>query len=252
MGFFMNLGKDISSEILVIYGLITFVVGLIIFTVFLDKKDKKKIFLTKTQELRLMDLRKAEDDYTEEFKRQKEEVVLNVVKPKEKKEVCLEKVNLVEENPQEDFTLEEVLLPEENKGIQSSYVQAKEALPKMEVLEEVSYRDEDLFEIDETQYIEDDLEKTSAQIQLEILAKELEKAKREEEARIQKFESAQEENAIISYKELLKVSDTLYDQNEKVQYLDEGNEPINLEELRSKFQSVTNHGASTSSEIEIL
>ena len=51
------------------------------------------------------------------------------------------------------------------------------------------------------------------------------------------FEIEQEENAIISYNELVKVSEDLYNENEKTQYSDEGNEPITIEQLRQKFES---------------
>ena len=51
------------------------------------------------------------------------------------------------------------------------------------------------------------------------------------------FEIEQEENAIISYNELVKVSENLYNENEKTQYSDEGNEPITIEQLRQKFES---------------
>ena len=211
MDFFLNITKDISSEIIFIYALIVFIVFLIVFILFLDKKEKKKITLTKTQELRLMDLRKAEDDYKDSFKRRE---IINDVSP------LLSELKKIDEKETIRF-----------RNIDNDLV------------------DEIELEIDEDQYIEDDLEKTSAQLQLEILAKELEKAKEMQEDKIAKFEEEQEENAIISYHELLKVCDKLYDQNEKVQYMDEGNEPINLDELRARFQGSSSR---VSSEIEIL
>jgi len=207
MDFFLSVTKDISSEIIVIYALIVFTCSLIGFILFLDKKEKKKITLTKTQELRLMDLRKAEDDYKDGFKRRE---IINDVSP---------------------------LLSELKR------------LDGKDTVRRVVSVEEEILEFDEEQYIEDDLEKTSAQLQLEILAKELEKAKELQEDKIARFEEEQEENAIISYHELLKVCDKLYDQNEKVQYMDEGNEPINLDELRARFQGNSSRGVS---EIEIL
>lgn len=206
MEFFLNITKDISSEIVLIYGLIVFIVGLIVCIVILDRKEKKRLQLTKTQELRLMDLRKAEDNYLEEFKRQPSSLVTEL------------------------------------RGVRKEERQVKtEDIPSIQKEE---------LEIDESMYVEDDLEKTSAQLQLEILAKELEKAKEKEANKIAKFEEEQEENAIISYHELLKVCDQLYDKNEKVQYMDEGNEPINLDELRSRFHQGSS--SNSSAEIEIL
>lgn len=209
--------KDISLEIMIIYGLIGFIILLIVFVIFMDKKDKRKRFMTRTQELRLMDLRKTEENYTEEFKKQP-------AVQKNKEEVTKETVK------------EEVKMTEE-------------------ITSEKKENTKDCLVIDEAMYVEDDLEKTSAQIQLELLAQELEKAKETEEEKIRKFEAEQEESAIISYNELIKVCDELYDKNEKVQYMDEGNEPINLEELRSRFNQVTkleNQGYSRNQEIELL
>lgn len=53
---------------------------------------------------------------------------------------------------------------------------------------------------------------------------------------ITNFELEQEENAIISYDELIKVSDQLYNQNEVVQY-DDGDEPITIDEVIKRFSS---------------
>ena len=53
---------------------------------------------------------------------------------------------------------------------------------------------------------------------------------------ITNFEIEQEENAIISLDELAKISDNLYDDNEYMQY-DDGNEPITIDEVISKFNS---------------
>lgn len=65
-----NITKDISVEIMVIYGLIALTVALIVFIIILDKKEKKKRIMNRTQELRLMDLRKTEENYAKEFKKQ--------------------------------------------------------------------------------------------------------------------------------------------------------------------------------------
>ena len=58
----------------------------------------------------------------------------------------------------------------------------------------------------------------------------------EDAMKLTNFEIEQEENAIISYNELVKISDDLYEQNEITQYADEGNEPITLAQLRLKFE----------------
>lgn len=214
-----NIAKDISVEIMVIYGLIALTVFLIGFIVVLDKKEKKKRVMTRTQELRLMDLRKTEENYAKEFKKQplaRDTELRSVVETK-KEEVELPKVT-----PE--------ILVDKSINVQEQ---------KSEIINTESIVKTDELLIDEDMYIEDDLEKTSAQIQLEMLAKELEKAQVQEEEKIRRFEAEQEENAIISYNELLKVCEELYDKNEKIQYMDEGNEPINLEELRNRFRKET-------------
>lgn len=211
-----NIAKDISIEIMVIYGLIVLTILLIGFIIILDKKEKKKRIMARTQELRLMDLRKTEENYTKEFKKQpfaREVELKSIVQPK----------------PEEISKTKEI---SSSINTESIYEQVEE----VKTIKTEAMHLEEKIVIDEELYIEDDLEKTSAQLQLEMLARELEKAQELEEAKIRRFEEEQEENAIISYNELLKVCEELYDKNEKVQYMDEGNEPINLEELRNRFR----------------
>lgn len=95
---------------------------------------------------------------------------------------------------------------------------------------------------EEITYVEDnpELEKTQAQLELQRLTEELKKQESEEDnIKLTHFELEQEEEAIISIQELMKKSNELYDKNEEVQYMDEGNEPINIEELQAKFQDTT-------------
>ncbi len=81
-------------------------------------------------------------------------------------------------------------------------------------------------------YIESDLEKTQAQIELEQITLALSKAKEEEKKDpYETFEIEQEQSAIISYEELKEKFEQLYDENEKVQYLDDDKIPININEL---------------------
>ena len=106
----------------------------------------------------------------------------------------------------------------------------------------------------EIKYVEDDeeLEKTRAQEELKNLKEELIKAdklekeqkavkidevEKKEKKSNEKFESEQEENAIISLEEFNKVSDKVYDQNEITQYKDDGNEPISIQELEELYRS---------------
>ena len=89
---------------------------------------------------------------------------------------------------------------------------------------------------EEIKYVDETKEKTEAQLELQRLTEEL---KQQEEKPINieltNFEQEQEEQAIISLDELLKKGEALYEQNEVVQYEDEGNEPINLMELEQRI-----------------
>lgn len=107
-------------------------------------------------------------------------------------------------------------------------------------------------EVTEIKYVEDDeeLEKTKAQLELKNLKEELIKAEQREKEQLVKeqnidkkeqiidaFESSQEENAIISLDEFSKISGNIYEQNEEIQYKDEGNEPISIQELEELYNT---------------
>ncbi len=109
----------------------------------------------------------------------------------------------------------------------------KTEIPLIEPVEEVPPKNE-------IRYVEENPEvmKTEAQMELQRITKELEeKEDDDDKIKLTNFELEQEENAIISIHELMKKSQELYDKNEEVQYQDEGNEPINLEELKERFES---------------
>lgn len=122
----------------------------------------------------------------------------------------------------------------------------KEQVKTKEIEENIEVKEEPK---EETEIIEEDnkdgnikyVEDKSIEEQQEEAQKELDKAAlsliddKKEEDMLTNFEIEQEENAIISYNELVKVSENLYESNEKTQYEDEGNEPITIEQLREKF-----------------
>lgn len=97
------------------------------------------------------------------------------------------------------------------------------------VCEEIKeeYKDSNIIEITN--------EKERAQEELKRLEVELQKEE-DFSNTITNFELEQEENAIISYDELIQNIDRLYDQNEVVQY-DDGNEPITIDEVIKKFSN---------------
>lgn len=59
---------------------------------------------------------------------------------------------------------------------------------------------------------------------------------KDEEPELTRFEIEQEENAIISLDELMEKANDIYQNNEVVQYEDEGNEPITLDDLRARWE----------------
>lgn len=83
---------------------------------------------------------------------------------------------------------------------------------------------------------EEELSKTQAQISVEALHKELEKALEMEKSNIDHLEQLEEDEAIISYDQLIQVSDKIYEENYTSEYLDENDYPITIDELRKKFQ----------------
>ncbi len=105
--------------------------------------------------------------------------------------------------------------------------------------------------IREIKYVDEQLESTRAQEELAYLTQELAQAYEEEKKTPEivvsdkedhhliehtDFEQEQEEKAIISLEELMQKGDTLYETNAEVQYQDEGDEPINLQELEARYR----------------
>lgn len=99
-------------------------------------------------------------------------------------------------------------------------------------------------EIDEPKVEEETLDyttaepnQTEAQAELRKLTEALEQA--EETSKnidLTSYEEMQEKEAIISLEELMKRSKEMYESNELTQYVDEGNEPISLEDLERKVK----------------
>ena len=82
--------------------------------------------------------------------------------------------------------------------------------------------------------------KTEAQQELERITEELRKIEneeKEENIELTKYETEQEENAIISLDELIAKGKTITEQNEATQYQDDGNEPISISELEERYRN---------------
>lgn len=186
----------ISSELFFVYALIALVIILIIVIIILDKKESKKEPKSLFDTLNM----KIIADSNEQLKSEKlEEVVIN------------------SNTDKPDSTFDD-LAP----------------LKEIEIKDTETTLQETVSELKNEPYQETELDKTQAQIRVEEITKALEEAQKEqeqEEDKYQKFEEEQEKNAIISYNELKESFDRLYSENEKIQYLEDGEIPININEL---------------------
>ena len=111
-----------------------------------------------------------------------------------------------------------------------------------DILKEVS-QEVEKNHIDKIEYTEIEPDPEEAKEEIRKATEELLKTQElqlKEAIDLAKFEEEQEENAIISLDELYSKSKTLYEQNEVIQYEDEGNEPISLADLESRMNQIKN------------
>lgn len=312
--FFEN---TVTSELIVVYGLIALVLILIIVILVLDKKEKnrkKDLFnnrfintvkmkpvanertktespaikenITKTKEIKeqysksvpvmevkpkkesnpkkvertaINDLEDLLEKTTElilpkkaEFQKRKinpetEEVKTENIELKKKQEQP-EKIPLSKPNIDEDDIIDisdtQIISV---KDIKQSLAQKTEKLKRAEVITKEPLKKKETEELEELK--EEELSKTQAQISLEALHKELEKAIANERNNIDNLEQLEEDEAIISYDQLIKVSDKIYEENDSSEYLDETDYPITINELRKKFQQEMTEVKNENSEI---
>lgn len=181
-----------NHELVFVYGLIALVVILIGIIVLIDRKESKK------KPKNLFDT-----------------LNMKIINDATLSEVNDKKIDVVE--IKQDLSNEEFL--------------EFEPIKPVDLLENTNIKD--LVEEPEM-YTETDLEKTQAQIRVEEITNALNNAKIDEkieEDKYKKFEEEQEKNAIISYNELKDSFDRIYSESEKVQYIEDDNIPINIDEL---------------------
>ncbi len=163
---------------------------------------------------------KQQDDKKDEVKLKNEE------KQEEKPLV----IPIEEFNENEANDIEHI--EEKTNDIEHIYSSVKEEIESLEpenVVEEIVYGDVEL----KPEEAREELRKVT-----EDLMKKEEEAKALENIELTKFEEEQEENAIISLDELMKKSGELYEKNEATQYVDEGNEPISLQDLELRMNNI--------------
>lgn len=229
--FLKDIQSNVNHGLLLVYGLIAFVILLIAVILIIDKihhKKEESLFHSRhlknrLRELQVMESEKRLETRSQERKEKQEEFVSEP--PKE----VIEEITATDEvEPEKDLEVES-----HQEIIETSDLKMKEAPvreePKSVVPEINPLKKESIT----PSKVQEDLEKTQAQIEVEEITKALEKAVQEEQElnKYAKFEEEQEQNAIISYAELKGKFDELYEESEKTQYVNDDTIPINLKEL---------------------
>ena len=256
--------------VLAIIGLILFVYFILWFHEFMKKHEEKKKLQNNTMQLNKLveEVAKArkeeaanvtpitkEEPKKEEIKEEKKEVPLvnntTVVTPTVVPEVEEEKVEVKE--PTSDVVIETVAsspievkptvvsVKENPVNINDSIMLNNKYEEKVEVVEpevitpvESPKNEEEVIKYKDEVYTE-----SEAKAELERITEELKKLEnedKEENIELTKFETEQEENAIISLDELIAKGKTITEQNEVTQYQDDGNEPISIQELEERYR----------------
>ena len=265
------IGNNISRELFLVYGLIIAVILLIAVILIVDKvKSRKKDNLFDSRKLskRLNNLRleaeraEQEEKQAAAIKEAEKQVKVEAVTQSNVEE-SIKKTPTIMPNQSVSVTPIESVKPstpektnvQETPGLNNRRVEPiiekqNHIHEEIEILDSDEKKqiiqtndiDQSIWETDTTEeiYQEPELEKTQAQIDVEAITRELEKAVNDEQAidKYAKFEEEQEKDAIISYVELKEKFDKLYNENEKTQYMNDDSLPINMEELyRSQVEA---------------
>ena len=258
--------------VLAIIGLILFVYFILWFHEFMKKHEEKKKLQNNTMQLNKLveEVAKArkeeaanvtpitkEEPKKEEVKEEKVEVPLvnntTVVSPTVVPEVEVKEEKVETKEPTPDVVIESVAsspievepvvvsVKENPVNINDSIILNEKYEEKVEVLEpevitpvESPKNEEEVIKYKDEVYTE-----SEAKAELERITEELKKLEnedKEENIELTKFETEQEENAIISLDELIAKGKTITEQNEVTQYQDDGNEPISIQELEERYR----------------
>lgn len=256
--------------VLAIIGLILFVYFILWFHEFMKKHEEKKKLQNNTMKLNKLveevarsqkeeNARKTipitkEEPKKEEIKEEKIEIPLvsntTVVDPTIVPE---EKVEVVEATPAPEVVIESVAsspievepvvvsVKENPVNINDSIMLNNQFEEKVEVVEptvitpvESPKNEEEVIKYKDEVYTESEAKAELERITEEL--KKLESEEKEENIELTKFETEQEENAIISLDELIAKGKTITEQNEVTQYQDDGNEPISIQELEERYR----------------
>ena len=205
----------VGNELFFVYGLIALVIILIIVIIVIDKRESKK----KPQNLfDTLNMKIIADPNS----------IIEETKKTETKEELVENI----ETEKEELKSEEIIEIKQNKIVDD--FKDLEPIKEVKLVDSRESISQAIKEIKDEVYQEEELDKTQAQIRVEEITKALKEAEIEEKIekyKYEQFEEEQEKNAIISYNELKASFDKLYSENEKIQYLEDDEIPINIEEL---------------------
>ena len=237
--------------VLAIIGLILFVYFILWFHEFMKKHEEKKKLQNNTMQLNKLveEVAKVkEESKKEEVKEEKIEVPLvnntNVVTPAVVQEVKKETPDVVIETvASSPIEVEPVVISvKENPiNINDSIMLNNKFEEEVEVVEPTVIAPVDVPKnLEEAiKYKDEVYTESEARAELERITEELKKLENEDKSEnieLTKFEEEQEENAIISLDELIAKGKTITEQNEVLEYQDDGNEPISLQELEERYK----------------
>ena len=256
--------------VLAIIGLILFVYFILWFHEFMKKHEEKKKLQNNTMQLNKLveEVARAnkeenvqkntpitkEEPKKEEIKEEKIEIpevnnttIVNpVIVPEEKAEVVEAKPTpevVIESVASSPIEVEPVVVSvkENPVNINDSIMLNNQFEEKVEVVEptvitpvESPKNEEEVIKYKDEVYTESEAKAELERITEEL--KKLESEEKEENIELTKFETEQEENAIISLDELIAKGKTITEQNEVTQYQDDGNEPISIQELEERYR----------------
>lgn len=237
--------------VLAIIGLILFVYFILWFHEFMKKHEEKKKLQNNTMQLNKLveEVAKVkEESKKEEVKEEKIEVPLvnntNVVTPAVVQEVKEEIPDVVIETvASSPIEVEPVVISVKENPIKinDSIMLNNKFEEEVEVVEPTVIAPVDVPKnLEEAiKYKDEVYTESEAKAELERITEELKKLENEDKSEnieLTKFEEEQEENAIISLDELIAKGKTITEQNEVLEYQDDGNEPISLQELEERYK----------------
>ena len=256
--------------VLAIIGIILFVYFILWFHEFLKKHEEKKKLQNNTMQLNKLveEVSRAnkeenvqknttitkEEPKKEEIKEEKIEtplvsnttVVNETIVPEEKVEVVKAEPTpevVIESIASSPIEVEPVVVSvkENPVNINDSIMLNNQFEEKVEVVEPTIItpvaspkNEEEVIKYKDEVYTESEAKAELERITEEL--KKLENEEKEENIELTKFETEQEENAIISLDELIAKGKTITEQNEVTQYQDDGNEPISIKELEERYK----------------